>query len=41
MVKKYSSEAFHAFDDIPEAAVFSALVEMTRELEEEKRRSHC
>jgi hypothetical protein len=33
MAKKHSSEAFYALDDPLEAAVFSALVEMLRELE--------
>lgn len=33
MVKKHSSEAFYAFDDPLEAAVFSVLVEMMKELE--------
>jgi len=31
MVKKHSSEAFYAFDDPLEAAVFSVLVEMMKE----------
>ena len=33
MVKKHSREAFYAFDDPQEAAVFSVLVEMMKELE--------
>ena len=33
MAKKHSSEAFYALDDPPEAAVFSVLVELLRELE--------
>jgi hypothetical protein len=33
MVKKHSSEAFYAFDDPLEAALFSVLVELMRELE--------
>jgi hypothetical protein len=33
MVKKHSSEAFYAFDDPLEAAVFSVLVELMKELE--------
>ena len=37
MVKKHSSEAFYAFDDPLEAAVFSVLVEMMRELAREER----
>jgi hypothetical protein len=36
MAKKHSSEAFYALDDPLEAAVFSVLVEMTRELAEAK-----
>jgi hypothetical protein len=31
MVKKHSSEAFYAFDDPLEAAVFSVMVEMMKE----------
>lgn len=34
MVKKHSSEAFYAFDDPLESAVFSVLVELVRELAE-------
>jgi hypothetical protein len=33
MVKKHSSEAFYAFDDPLEAAIFSVLVEMMKEME--------
>jgi hypothetical protein len=33
MAKKHSSEAFYALDDPLEAAVFSALAELLRELE--------
>ncbi len=33
MAKKHSSEAFYALDDPLEAAVFSVLVEMKKELE--------
>jgi hypothetical protein len=33
MAKKHSSEAFYALDDPQEAAVFSVLIELTRELE--------
>jgi hypothetical protein len=39
MAKKHSSEAFYALDDPLEAAVFSVLVEMMKELDEEKKRS--
>lgn len=35
MAKKHSSEAFYAIDDPLEAAVFSVLVEMMKELSEE------
>src|SRR5512136_2081542 len=34
MAKKHSSEAFYALDDPLEAAVFSVLVEMMKEMEE-------
>jgi hypothetical protein len=34
MAKKHSSEAFYAMDDPLEAAVFSVLVEMLKEMEE-------
>jgi hypothetical protein len=34
MAKKHSSEAFYAMDDPLEAAVFSVLVEMIKEMEE-------
>jgi hypothetical protein len=33
MVKKHSSEAFYAFDDPLEAALFSVLIELMKELE--------
>ena len=33
MAKKHSSEAFYAFDDPLEAAVFSVLVEMMKKME--------
>jgi hypothetical protein len=33
MAKKHSSEAFYALDDSLEAAVFSVLVELLKELE--------
>lgn len=36
MAKKHSSEAFYAFDDPLEAAVFSVLVEIMKEVEEIK-----
>jgi len=35
MAKKHSSEAFYALDDPLEAAVFSVLLEMMKELSEE------
>jgi hypothetical protein len=34
MAKKHSSEAFYALDDPLEAALFSVLIELMRELEE-------
>ena len=37
MVKKHSSEAFYAFDDPLEAAVFSVLVEMMKDRAREER----
>ena len=37
MVKKHSSEAFYAFDDPLEAAIFSVLDEMMRERAREER----
>ena len=37
MVKKHSSEAFYAFDDPLEAAVFSVLVEMMKDRAKEER----
>jgi len=33
MAKKHSSEGFYAFDDPLEAAMFSALVEMLKEMD--------
>ncbi|HPS92564.1 MAG TPA: hypothetical protein PKV33_10435 [Methanothrix sp.] len=36
MARKHSSEAFYALDDPLEAAVFSVLVEMRKELERMK-----
>ncbi len=35
MAKKYSSEAFYALDDPLEAAVFSALIELLKKVEEQ------
>jgi len=35
MAKKHSSEAFYALDDPLEAAVFSALIELLKKVEEE------
>ena len=37
MAKKHSSEAFYALDDPLEAAVFSVLIEILRELERDER----
>jgi len=37
MVKKHSSEAFYAFDDPLEAAIFSVLVEMMKDRAREER----
>jgi hypothetical protein len=37
MAKKHSSEAFYALDDPLEAAVFSVLVELLRELEKNRK----
>jgi hypothetical protein len=37
MAKKHSSEAFYAFDDPLEAAIFSVLVEIVKEMEERKK----
>ena len=37
MTKKHSSEAFYAFDDPLEAAVFSVLVEMMKDRAREER----
>jgi len=36
MVKKHSSEAFYAFDDPLEAAIFSVLIELMKEFREER-----
>jgi hypothetical protein len=36
MAKKHSSEAFYALEDPLEAAVFSALVELFKELEKKR-----
>ena len=36
MVKMHSNEDFYAFDDPLEASIFSALVEMMKELEKRK-----
>jgi hypothetical protein len=33
MAKKHSSEAFYALDDPPEAAVFSVLLELVKEMD--------
>jgi hypothetical protein len=38
MVKKHSSEAFYAFDDPLEAAVFSVLVEITRDMKSDEKK---
>ena len=35
MAKKHSSEAFYALDDPLEAAVFSALIELLKKMEEQ------
>ncbi|NTV76732.1 MAG: hypothetical protein HGA68_01855, partial [Methanothrix sp.] len=35
MAKKHSSEAFYALDDPLEAAVFSALIELMKKVEEQ------
>ena len=40
MAKKHSSEAFYAFDDPLEAAVFSVLVEMMKEIKELEERKN-
>jgi hypothetical protein len=37
MAKKHTSEAFYALEDPLEAAVFSALVELLRELEKKRK----
>jgi hypothetical protein len=34
MIKKHSSEGFYAFDDPLEAALFSVLIELIKELDE-------
>jgi hypothetical protein len=39
MVKMHSSEGFYAFDDPLEAAIFSVLVEMMKELEKRDAKS--
>jgi len=39
MARKHSSEAFYALDDPLEAAVFSALVELLREMENRREES--
>ena len=39
MVKMHSNEAFYAFDDPLEAAVFSVLVEITREMKSDEKRA--
>ena len=36
MAKKHSSEAFYALDDPLEAAVFSALIELLKKVEEQR-----
>jgi hypothetical protein len=36
MVKKHSSEGFYAFDDPLEAAVFSVLVELLKEMDRDR-----
>jgi hypothetical protein len=36
MVKMHSGEGFYAFDDPLEAAIFSALVEIMKEMEQRK-----
>ena len=36
MAKKHSSEAFYALDDPLEAAVFSVLIELLRDMDEER-----
>jgi hypothetical protein len=40
MAKKHSIEAFYAFDDPLEAAVFSVLVEMMKEIKELEERKN-
>lgn len=41
MAKKHSSEGFYAFDDPLEAAVFSVLVELLKEMETGCTGQHC
>lgn len=41
MAKKHSSEAFYALDDPLEAAVFSVLVEMLKEMDKADDRFHA
>jgi hypothetical protein len=41
MAKRHSSEAFYALDDPLEAAVFSVLVEMLKELDNQHRTNPC
>jgi hypothetical protein len=41
MAKKHSSEGFYAFDDPLEAAVFSVLVELLKEMETSCTGQHC
>jgi len=41
MAKKHSSEAFYAMDDPLEAAVFSVLVEMLKEMKEMEENNDC
>ena len=41
MAKKHSSEAFYALDDPLEAAVFSVLVEMLKEMDTADDRFHA
>jgi hypothetical protein len=39
MAKRHSSEAFYAMDDSLEAAVFSVLIEMLKEMDEADRKN--
>jgi hypothetical protein len=41
MAKKHSSEAFYALDDPLEAAVFSVLVELVKEMDKADDRVHA